>query len=91
MRLAFVGYRDFGDEVRFEVLDFTPSVGDFYNFCDKIVATGGADSPEDVFGGLERSIALNWTKGLCGFWKFLFKYTFIFVNPRQRNCNIISE
>ena len=64
MRLAFVGYRDFGDKVRFEVLNFTPSVEVFYNFCNKIDATGGKDTPEDVFGGLKEAIALNWTKGL---------------------------
>ena len=64
MRLAFVGYRDFGDKVRFEVLNFTPSVEVFYHFCNEIDATGGNDAPEDVFGGLKKAIALKWTKGL---------------------------
>jgi hypothetical protein len=68
VRLAFVGYRDFfgpWDTVtsfkQFEMLDFTDSVDAFHQFCGNLTASGGDDSPEDVFGGLEKAIALNWS------------------------------
>jgi hypothetical protein len=64
VRLAFVGYRDFGDAPRlqqFEVLDFTDSVDVFHQFCWRLAADGGDDTPEDVFGGLEKVNALDWS------------------------------
>lgn len=36
---------------------------EFHKFCVTVIATGGADTPEDVFGGLEKAIALSWTRG----------------------------
>jgi hypothetical protein len=61
IRLAFVGYRDIKDAVPFETLQFTESVDQFYSFCGSLVATGGEDEPEDVFGGLEKATQLGWT------------------------------
>jgi hypothetical protein len=61
VRLALVGYRDFGDALQFEVLDFADSVDAFHQFCSNLTASGGDDEPEDVFGGLEKAIALNWS------------------------------
>ena len=62
IRLAFFGYRDFGDLKQFEVLPFTYSVDAFPTFCDAVKATGGGDGPEDVFGGLEQMIGLDWSE-----------------------------
>ncbi|KAI1707811.1 alpha-kinase family domain-containing protein [Ditylenchus destructor] len=60
--LAFVGYRDFGDANQFELLPFTESAEDFRQFCGKVVAVGGGDHPEDVFGGLKKAISdLSWS------------------------------
>ena len=63
VRFAFVGYRDFCDSQQFDVLNFTDYVENFRKFCANVSADGGGDGPEDVFGGLERAIALNWTTG----------------------------
>lgn len=60
LRLAFVGYRDFSDEVPFEILNFTESVEDFQVFCEKITADGGGDAAEDVFGGFSCLFEKNW-------------------------------
>lgn len=45
------------------MLNFTESVDDFCKFCTTIIATGGYDATEDVFGGIEKALALNWTIG----------------------------
>jgi hypothetical protein len=61
MRCAMVGYRDFWDgEKQFEVLDFTDNVDSFIAFCSGIIASGGRDEAEDVFGGIEKALALRW-------------------------------
>ena len=61
LKVAFVGYRDHGDTKQFEIFKFSNSVPEFRSFCSKIVATGGGAGPEDVFGGLEHAINLNWS------------------------------
>uniref|UniRef100_A0A914Y6Z4 CCHC-type domain-containing protein n=1 Tax=Panagrolaimus superbus TaxID=310955 RepID=A0A914Y6Z4_9BILA len=63
VRLAFVGYRDFGDVKQFECLNngkFTESIKDFKEFCDKLEASGRGDDAEDVFGGLDKALSLDW-------------------------------
>lgn len=57
---AFVGYRDFCDERRFEVLDFVRNVDEFIRFVNNVKATGGGDECEDVAGGLNRVTSLDW-------------------------------
>ena len=59
--LAFVGYRDYDDTRRFELLDFTNDVDQFKSFLGDIEATGGDDFCEDVFGGFQKAIKLNWS------------------------------
>jgi hypothetical protein len=62
LRVAFVGYRDIKDATRFEVFDFHEAA-DFAALKTKIgnvKATGGADAPEDVAGGLARAGGLAW-------------------------------
>ena len=61
LRLAFVGYRDFCDEEeRLTTVPFTKSVARFVNNVSKKIAMGGGDIPEDVFGGLDAAMGLNW-------------------------------
>jgi hypothetical protein len=61
IRYAFVGYRDYGDgPIQFEVMDFTEDVSQIQKFVAGISAQGGGDTPEDVFGGLEKVLSLNW-------------------------------
>jgi hypothetical protein len=61
LRLAMVGYRDFGDgDKQFEVLDFVPSIDEFKGFVAHIVATGGADAPEDMAGAIQKANGLSW-------------------------------
>lgn len=54
LRAAFVGYRDHGDGAkRITLFSFSSNIDDFKTFVSLVDATGGADGPEDVFGGLE--------------------------------------
>ena len=48
-RFAFVGYRDWADEVRLEVFDFTENVEDLKEKIKTVVAKGGDDDCEDVY------------------------------------------
>ena len=61
LRLSFVAYRDFKDVNHFEVLDFTDSIENFKEFCAKLRAKGGGDTPEDVFGAFEEAFKLSWS------------------------------
>ena len=61
LRLAFVAYRDHYDKKQFEVLDFVESIPKFRSFCASIRAEGGEDEPEDVFGGLNKTLQLGWS------------------------------
>ncbi|CAF1392458.1 unnamed protein product [Adineta steineri] len=61
-RLAFVGYRDFIDGAdKLIRLDFTADVSIFQNFLNAISATGGDDTCEDVFGGIQAIGGLEWS------------------------------
>ena len=54
LRVAFVGYRDHGDGAgRITSFSFSSNIDDFKTFVSLVDAAGGADAPEDVFGGLE--------------------------------------
>ncbi|KAK9836571.1 hypothetical protein WJX74_003293 [Apatococcus lobatus] len=62
MRMAFVGYRDYGDVQRYEIMDFVEKEGfpALQRFLDGIVAKGGDDSTEDIAGGLKAVTELSW-------------------------------
>ena len=61
LRFSFVGYRDISDgSKRVEVFDFSNKEKNFRAFVDCLKATGGADECEDIFGGLEEVIKLEW-------------------------------
>lgn len=59
-RLAFVGYRDYGDSVRFEVQHFTSDVQAVEARLERVEAKGGDDAAEDVAGGLQQALGLDW-------------------------------
>jgi len=64
MHIAFVGYRDHGDTIRLEEFPFTTSATEFKNFVDTVGAWGcGGDVPEDVLGGLQTALNLDWSIG----------------------------
>ncbi len=61
MRVGFVGYRDHSDGIeRIVSIDLTEDTAAVINFMNAVVATGGADECEDIFGGLEKVISLGW-------------------------------
>ncbi|UJR19122.1 hypothetical protein I4U23_022252 [Adineta vaga] len=64
LRMAFVAYRDYTDSNRFDVIDFhqTPNLGPVEAKIASQQASGGADECEDVQGGLNKALRLNWTK-----------------------------
>jgi hypothetical protein len=71
LQIAFVGYRDFGDANRFEMMPFTNDVKQFKAFVAKIEAAGGDDAAEDVAGGLSKANQLNWNAAGKGATKIL--------------------
>eukprot|EP01133_Synstelium_polycarpum_P009750 gene9750-11386_t len=61
LRFAFVRYTDMDmGASRTTSLDFTNSTPTFVGFVNNIIANGGGDTPEDVFGGLQAVFNLNW-------------------------------
>lgn len=61
-RLAFVGYRDFGDKAeQFVVVPFTEDVASVESTLRSVCARGGADTCEDMAGGLAAASELAWS------------------------------
>jgi len=61
-RVAFVAYRDWlGDGKRLETLPFTPNIALFEQFVANLKAEGGDDAAEDVLGGLQMALNLEWS------------------------------
>ncbi len=60
VRIAVVGYKDHSDRPNIEFLDFTPSVDQVRSFLKGLKATGGADTPEDVLGGIRQALKATW-------------------------------
>jgi hypothetical protein len=66
LRVAFVGYRDIDDpklfqEERFVIFPFSEDYDTLSKNIQGVRATGGGtDGTEDVFGGLEKSLELEW-------------------------------
>lgn len=56
VRVSFVGYRDHKDSNRFEILDFSTDLEKVKDFISNCRATGGADIPEDLAGGLRKCL-----------------------------------
>jgi hypothetical protein len=65
IQVAFVGYRDHGDDERILLHDFS-DVPALYAYLHSVVARGGDDGAEDVVGGLQQARGLNWERAdLC--------------------------
>jgi len=58
-RVAFVAYRDFANGLP-EAFNFSEDFETIIGFIKQQRATGGADFPEDVAGGLAAALGLNW-------------------------------
>lgn len=60
VRVAVVGYKDHGDYPNIEFLDFTSSTDQVFEFLGRLEASGGADIPEDVLGGIDQARKASW-------------------------------
>lgn len=60
IRVSFVGYRDIQDHERFSIYNFTENIDEIKTFIAKVSADGGGDFPEDVQGGFDKAIKMNW-------------------------------
>ena len=60
VRVAVVSYKDHGDLPNIEFLDFTPSADQVFEFLGRLNASGGADAPEDVLGGVYQALNVSW-------------------------------
>jgi hypothetical protein len=58
--VAFVGYRDHGDDERILLHDFS-DVPTLYAFLHTVVAKGGDDDAEDVASALRQAHTLSWS------------------------------
>ncbi|CAE7224830.1 ak1, partial [Symbiodinium pilosum] len=61
VRVAFVGYKDYGEEGHPVVHPFTSEVGKVKAFLRTLKAEGGGDQCEDVLTGLEAALNLTWS------------------------------
>ena len=63
IRVAYVGYRDFGDKGadfdHMDVLNYTDDTETAKTKIKNSVAKGGNDPAEDVLGGLKHALTLN--------------------------------
>jgi hypothetical protein len=57
--VALIAYRDYGDQVRFRVVDFT-NANEIVRALEPIHAKGGDDDTEDVAGALDKACDLTW-------------------------------
>jgi Alpha-kinase family/von Willebrand factor type A domain len=60
VRVAVVSYKDHSDHPNIEFLDFTPSADQVFEFLGRLNATGGADAPEDILGGVHQAVNASW-------------------------------
>ena len=63
VRVCFIGYRDVQDKPRFEIFKFSEDLDGAVKFIATMRATGGGDAPEDVQGGLNQALKMEWTEG----------------------------
>jgi hypothetical protein len=63
LEVGFVGYRDVdsGRRDRYESISFTSNIEEFkIQFIAACDCTGGGDEAEDVLGGMQKALELNW-------------------------------
>jgi hypothetical protein len=60
MRVAFVGYRDYGDTIQTDIVDFT-TPEEAQSSIQEIEAEGGDDDAEDIATALFEALQLSWS------------------------------
>ena len=60
VRISFIAYRDYCDEVQFEWRDFEENGGNLNECVKKVKAKGGGDTPEDIAGAFKYVEKLSW-------------------------------
>lgn len=60
VRVAVVSYKDHSDYPNIEFLDFTATADPVFQFLGRLSATGGADAPEDILGGIQQALNASW-------------------------------
>lgn len=60
IEVAFIGYRDYHDDEKVILVDFTDNHKKVENRISIIQASGGDDSAEDVAGAYKVAVSLNW-------------------------------
>lgn len=86
VRVAFVGYRDYGDAVKLIFIDFRSSEA-AQAAIQRIEADGGDDEAEDVATALFNVLGLNWT----GDMKFVIHITDAPAHGTQFHLSTISD
>lgn len=61
IQLGFVGYRDIGEKVPFFTIPFTSNITLFLEQLGNVEPEGGLDICEDVAGGFEKVLKLDWS------------------------------
>jgi hypothetical protein len=61
MRVAFVGYKDIGEDGHLVVCPFSSDSANVITTLNGLKAKGGGDYPEDVAGALESASKLEWS------------------------------
>ena len=59
---GIVAYRDHSDKNLIEKKNLSNNINEITNFLNSIEATGGDDTPEAVFDGLDEICKINWSK-----------------------------
>ncbi|UCF99783.1 MAG: VWA domain-containing protein [Spirochaetaceae bacterium] len=63
VRFGMVLYKDRGDEYVTEVVPFTENLQAFQSALDRVEASGGGDTPEDLQAALEQAVKMSWNRG----------------------------
>jgi Mg-chelatase subunit ChlD len=63
VRFGMVLYKDRGDEYVTEVVPFTEELQTFQSALERVEASGGGDTPEDLQAALQESMKMSWNRG----------------------------
>ncbi len=63
VRFGMVLYKDRGDEYLTEVVPFTEDVQAFQSALERVEASGGGDTPEDLQAALQEAMTMSWNRG----------------------------
>jgi von Willebrand factor type A domain len=66
LQVAFVAYRDHCDTKRFELHPSSADITAFEKALHSVAAAGGGDDAEDVLGGLQQALQLDWDGNNAG-------------------------